>query len=80
MAVALFHKHLKKIKIFSKGVSGKSNFVVIELPIELPIESPIAYWLRCGWPIVLPVVLPVVLHIVHCFPKTQDRGPNWLAS
>ena len=30
-----------KIEIIVKGVSGKSGFLLIELPIELPIVLPI---------------------------------------
>ena len=40
-----------------KGVSEKSGFFLIELPIELPIKLPI------GWPIGLPIALPIGLPI-----------------
>ncbi len=46
--ISPFSKQFQKIEIFVKGVSGKSGFFLIELPIELPIVLPI------GWPIVLP--------------------------
>ena len=48
MALALFFKNpFKKIEVIVKGVSGKSGFFLIELPIELPV--------------VLPIVLPYCL-------------------
>ena len=57
MAVALFHKHLKQIKISPKGVSGKSDLFLIELPIKLPIEVATRVvtpaWLWLGGPRVL---------------------------
>ena len=41
MALAVFINNCKKIEIFVKGVSGKSGFFLIALPIQLPIELPI---------------------------------------
>ena len=51
MALVIFHKQLLILEIFPKGVSGKSCFCLIELPIELRIELPI----------VLPIALPIAL-------------------
>ena len=62
MAVALFHKHLKKVKISSKGVSGNS-FFFIELPIVLPIELPIE----------LAIELPIELLLGHLEESTSPR-------
>ena len=39
MALALFLNIFKNIEMIVKGVSGKSGFFLIELPIELPIDS-----------------------------------------
>ena len=43
--------------MIAKGVSGKSGFFLIELPIVLPIVFPIVL------PIELPIVLPLMFHI-----------------
>ena len=43
-----------------KGVSGKSGFFLIELPIELPI--------------VLPIALPIVLPIAFVLPSLKLPG------
>ena len=55
-----------KIEIIVKGVSGKSGFFLIVLPIELPIELPIVLpiELPIELPIVLPIELPIELSIV----------------
>ena len=39
MGLALFINNYIKIEMIVKGVSGKSGFFLIELPIELPIGS-----------------------------------------
>ena len=41
MALALFKNNCIKFEMIVKGVSGKSGFFLIELPIELPIVLPI---------------------------------------
>ena len=68
MALALFHKHLKKLRnIFERGI-GEIGFFLIELPIVLPIVLPI------GLPIGSAIALAPVR--VKCVIPSGITGAN----